>query len=158
MPHLSDSGRCTAKDLGSGVPGGRLARQRTEYLVQACELGELWDDYGIVGDVEVSDVSIISYLVFDINYFFSTHLKPFTNEFPNAGIHELMAPDPLYQVIKGVFKDHLVVRDLVRAVHIFPVFDSSFNEKNLTFNQTVDKFKPFYLNKFIHNNSFWLVS
>ena len=67
MPHLSDSGRCTEKDLGSGIPGGQRAREHTEYLVQACELGELWDDYGLVGDVEVSKVSIISYPVFDIN-------------------------------------------------------------------------------------------
>lgn len=70
MPLLSDSGRCTEKDLGSGVAGGRRAHQHTEYLVQACELGELWDDYGLVGDVEVSEVSIISYPLFDINYFF----------------------------------------------------------------------------------------
>jgi hypothetical protein len=34
--------------------------------------------------------------------------QPFTNDFPRADIHEIMAPDLLHQVIKGVFKDHLV--------------------------------------------------
>jgi len=28
--------------------------------------------------------------------------------FPQADIHELMAPDLLHQTIKGTFKDHLV--------------------------------------------------
>lgn len=36
-------------------------------------------------------------------------VKPFTNEFPDADIHELIAPDLLHQVIKGVFKDHLIL-------------------------------------------------
>ncbi|KAF9530756.1 hypothetical protein CPB83DRAFT_920826 [Crepidotus variabilis] len=49
------------------------------------ELKELWDDYGIVGD-----------------------LTPFTMNFPRADIHELLAPDLLHQIIKGTFKDHLV--------------------------------------------------
>lgn len=35
-------------------------------------------------------------------------LKPFTERFPRADIHELIAPDLLHQVIKGTFKDHLV--------------------------------------------------
>lgn len=39
---------------------------------------------------------------------FSAKLQPFTNEFPGADIHELIAPDLLHQVVKGVFKDHLV--------------------------------------------------
>ena len=39
---------------------------------------------------------------------FSAKLQPFTNEFPDADIHELIAPDLLHQVVKGVFKDHLV--------------------------------------------------
>ena len=52
----------------------------------------------------------------------------------------------------------VAVRDLVRAVHILPVFDSSFTKKGLTFDQMLDKFKLFYVNKFVDNNSFWLVS
>ncbi len=34
--------------------------------------------------------------------------QPFTNDFPGADIHELLAPDLLHQIIKGTFKDHLV--------------------------------------------------
>ena len=34
--------------------------------------------------------------------------KPYTTHFPRADIHELITPDLLHQVIKGVFKDHLV--------------------------------------------------
>ena len=35
--------------------------------------------------------------------------QPFTYGFPHANIHELLSPDLLHQVIKGVFKDHLVL-------------------------------------------------
>ncbi|KAG2093479.1 uncharacterized protein F5147DRAFT_747888 [Suillus discolor] len=42
-------------------------------------------EFGIVGDV-----------------------MPFTNDFPHANIHQLIAPDILHQIIKGCFKDHLV--------------------------------------------------
>jgi hypothetical protein len=35
-------------------------------------------------------------------------IQPFTVAFPDANIHELIAPDVLHQVIKGIFKDHLV--------------------------------------------------
>jgi hypothetical protein len=37
-----------------------------------------------------------------------TYIKPFTESFPRADIHELISPDLLHQVIKGAFKDHLV--------------------------------------------------
>jgi hypothetical protein len=36
-------------------------------------------------------------------------IKPFTDAFPRADIHELIAPDLLHQVIKGGFMDHIVV-------------------------------------------------
>ena len=36
------------------------------------------------------------------------HDQPFTHSFPRANIHALLAPDLLHQLIKGVFKDHLV--------------------------------------------------
>jgi hypothetical protein len=41
--------------------------------------------------------------------------QPFTDNFPRADIHKLLAPDILHQVIKGTFKDHLVewVQDYV---------------------------------------------
>jgi hypothetical protein len=38
-----------------------------------------------------------------------TLFQPFTHNFPHADIHELLAPDLLHQVIKGIFKDHLVL-------------------------------------------------
>ncbi|KAH9857661.1 hypothetical protein C2E23DRAFT_719558 [Lenzites betulinus] len=67
------------------VDSVRRSRQHTETLVETLTLGELWKGYGIIGDV-----------------------VPFTNDFPRADIHELIAPDILHQLIKGTFKDHLV--------------------------------------------------
>ena len=45
--------------------------------------------------------------------------QPFTNEFPRADIHELIAPDLLHQIIKGTFKDHLVtwVEEFLLYIH-----------------------------------------
>ena len=45
--------------------------------------------------------------------------QPFTNDFPRADIYKLISPDLLHQIIKGVFKDHLVtwVGEYLGIVH-----------------------------------------
>ncbi|KAF8258996.1 hypothetical protein EI94DRAFT_1774037 [Lactarius quietus] len=43
--------------------------------------------------------------------------KPFTHSFPRADIHELLSPDLLHQLIKGVFKDHLV-KWVLKYLHV----------------------------------------
>ncbi|KAH9991215.1 hypothetical protein BJV74DRAFT_795951 [Russula compacta] len=48
--------------------------------------GTLWSDFGICADI-----------------------VPFTHGFPQADIHKLLTPDLLHQVIKGTFKDHIVM-------------------------------------------------
>jgi hypothetical protein len=63
-------------------------------------LKELWDDFGIVGDLIVSELAFQS----SPPQFF----QPFTTGFPRADIHELITMDLLHQVIKGTFKDHVV--------------------------------------------------
>jgi hypothetical protein len=54
--------RCTApaKDLDSG-PYVRRSQAHAELLCEAFELGTLWDEYGLVGDVVVS-VPLLYYL------------------------------------------------------------------------------------------------
>ena len=38
-----------------------------------------------------------------------TVLQLFTTDFPHTDIHEMILPNLLHQVIKGAFKDHLVM-------------------------------------------------
>ncbi|KAH9011269.1 hypothetical protein EDB84DRAFT_1540472 [Lactarius hengduanensis] len=80
--------KCTATpDDLDAIGAAPRTHAHTNVLVNTggVKLQELWDDYGIVGD-----------------------LIPFTMAFPRADIHELLAPDLLHQVIKGTFKDHVV--------------------------------------------------
>jgi hypothetical protein len=52
--------RCT-KHLGDPNSEGLWrCREHTEALVQELELGVLWDEYGLVGDLVVSELSILS--------------------------------------------------------------------------------------------------
>ncbi|KAJ7687658.1 hypothetical protein B0H17DRAFT_1069770 [Mycena rosella] len=77
-------------------PSGRRSHEHTDALLEGCTLKELWDDFGIVGD-----------------------LIPFTTGFPRADIHELISMDLLHQIIKGTFKDHVVewVEEYIRGTH-----------------------------------------
>ena len=92
---------CTAKDLT--VTGGWRSREHTEALVSEFELGVLWDEYGLVGDLVVCIRLVGPFIPPDCDA-----SQPFTNDFPRADIHQLIAPDLLHQLIKGTFKDHLV--------------------------------------------------
>ncbi|KAH9019934.1 hypothetical protein EDB83DRAFT_2568069 [Lactarius deliciosus] len=58
---------------------------KTDLLIKTFNPSVLWDDFGL-----------------------RHNIVPFTYSFPCADIHELLAPDLLHQLIKGVFKDHLV--------------------------------------------------
>ncbi|KAF8431063.1 hypothetical protein L210DRAFT_3614552 [Boletus edulis BED1] len=79
--------RCTAtrRTLDSDPDTLNRCQRLTETLFQYATLDQMWHEFGIVGN-----------------------LVPFTNDFPRADIHELIAPDLLHQLIKGCFKDHLV--------------------------------------------------
>jgi hypothetical protein len=46
--------RCTADKSDLNGTGGRRSRDHTELLVTELELGTLWDEYGLVGDIIVS--------------------------------------------------------------------------------------------------------
>ncbi|KIJ98505.1 hypothetical protein K443DRAFT_9104 [Laccaria amethystina LaAM-08-1] len=78
--------RCDAlrTDL-NGKGSHRCSHKNTDFLIKNFDLGILWDDFGIRHDI-----------------------VPFTHGFPQADIHELLSPDLLHQLIKGIFKDHLV--------------------------------------------------
>ena len=103
--------RCTAPANGLDAHHHvRHSQAHTELLVKAFELGTLWDEYGLVGDIIVC---VLLPRLSKSNIIF----KPFTSTFPRVDIHELLAPDLLHQLIKGVFKDHLVtwVNDYITA-------------------------------------------
>lgn len=78
--------RCTApsKNLDAAYAGRRLSRH-TDNLLALIDSKTLWTDYGIIKDI-----------------------IPFTSDFPRADIYEMISPDLLHQLIKGIFKDHLV--------------------------------------------------
>jgi hypothetical protein len=53
---MNDFTRCTAspKDLDGKDDAIPRCREHTDILVEELELGILWDEYGLVGDIVVS--------------------------------------------------------------------------------------------------------
>ncbi|KAH9031532.1 hypothetical protein EDB85DRAFT_2074105 [Lactarius pseudohatsudake] len=77
--------KCTAHKGELETLGNPRSRKHTDAIQELLGLGDLWNLYGVVDDVE-----------------------PFTTDFPHACVYELLSPDLLHQLIKGTFKDHLV--------------------------------------------------
>ncbi|KAN0128104.1 hypothetical protein V8E53_014085 [Lactarius tabidus] len=78
--------RCDALPTNlDGAESHRRSHEKTDILINTYNPRVLWDDFGV-----------------------RHNIVPFTYFFPRADIHELLAPDLLHQLIKGVFKDHLV--------------------------------------------------
>jgi hypothetical protein len=58
--------RCTANNKDLDGEAGRRSRDHTELLVSEFELGVLWDEYGLVGDIIVGYIICIFVLIADV--------------------------------------------------------------------------------------------
>ncbi|KAI9438995.1 hypothetical protein H4582DRAFT_2111280 [Lactarius indigo] len=88
--------KCTAQPPDLDAHAIRRTPRHTKVVTDLLDSRTLWTQYGI-------DSSTV----------------PFTFDFPRADIYEMISPDLLHQIIKGVFKDHLVawVCDYLVAQH-----------------------------------------
>ena len=95
--------RCDALPSALDGPGShRRSHGKTDLLIKTCDSCVLWDDFGVQHNIIVHIAPL---------FCFCCLIKPgqpFMCFFPRADICELLAPDLLHQIIKGVFKDHLV--------------------------------------------------
>jgi hypothetical protein len=57
-----ESARCTIPLGKPDGEGGRRTRELTDLLVDELELGVLWDEYGLVGDVVVNSLLCLCFV------------------------------------------------------------------------------------------------
>ena len=113
VSHFSFRFRCEALPDHLDEAGARLRmKTKTETLIRCFDPGILWDEYGVRSDVVVCSF-------FPSKRCLILCPQPFTAGFPRADIHELLSCNLLHQVIKGMFKDHIVtwVNEYLHLTH-----------------------------------------
>jgi hypothetical protein len=96
--------RCNAHPSNLDAGGARERNhEKMDFLIGTWDPGTLWDDFGIRANIVVS---LSSHFLLQVS---NLYLQPFTHGFPHADIHKLLSADLLHQVIKGTFKDHIVM-------------------------------------------------
>jgi len=97
-------GRCDAHPNNLDRGGAHWQNhEKTDFLIGVWDPGILWNDFGIQADI------VVSFYFLFWSQGTQQYLQPFTHGFPCANIHELLSLDLLHQVIKGTFKDHIVM-------------------------------------------------
>ncbi|KAH8978815.1 hypothetical protein EDB92DRAFT_1937481 [Lactarius akahatsu] len=90
--------KCTAHKDDLETLGSPRSREHTDGIRELLGLRDLWKLYGVVGDVE-----------------------PFTNDFPCAGVYELLSPDLLHQLSRARLRTTLSTgyQRMIVAVPLF---------------------------------------
>jgi hypothetical protein len=96
--------RCSGQPSDLDAESIPRTKEWTQFLVDNFDHDVLWAEYGIISYVTVSFVQNL--VPDDCSHIY---IQPFTHNFPRADIYELLSPDLLHQIIKGVFKDHIVL-------------------------------------------------
>ena len=78
------------------------SKEHTHACKSAFDPKTIWENYRIVDNIIISHQSI------HLPLFHLIISQPLTENFPHADVYKLITLDLLHQIIKGVFKDHLI--------------------------------------------------